>query len=149
MPVEDGIVMEIRGKRALVKTVRNDACAGCSSKGMCQTLGGSGEEVSVEANNIVGAREGDHVKIELSDSTFVSSSFFIYMVPILCLIIGLAVGDHIASLRGLNKDSTTLISGILFFAASVAVIYPILNRRAKKNSNYVPDIIIIVKESGE
>jgi sigma-E factor negative regulatory protein RseC len=74
-----GLVKTCKGKRALVKIVRESACGdNCASCNLC----GEKERKQWVVNDM-GAKEGDTVKIELSASSALLMSFTAYVLPIL------------------------------------------------------------------
>ena len=79
-----GEVVELRGKKALVRIQRTSSCGeNCS-----QCEGGCKPTSSViEATNGIAAKVGDTVKIQMNSLAFMTLAFIGYILPIIvCLI---------------------------------------------------------------
>ncbi|MBW2108705.1 MAG: SoxR reducing system RseC family protein [Deltaproteobacteria bacterium] len=135
-----GVVKAIQGSMAVAMTTREEACKHCKARGSCEMLGGSGIDVEVRALNTVGAQVGDIVTISMKSSSVLKASFFIYMVPILALIIGMVAGFVLAKVVPLKEE---LSVGIMA-ALGVAISFVWLNRKAESLSQqreFIPEII--------
>jgi sigma-E factor negative regulatory protein RseC len=95
MQEEVGTVLKAGGGVAKVLVKRNAACDHCPSRSCCASLGGDLKRVDV--SNIIGAKEGQQVKIGISPKTILKVSFILYMIPILALIIGAMFGGHLGA----------------------------------------------------
>jgi sigma-E factor negative regulatory protein RseC len=116
---EYGTVVELKQDLvAVVKCVRNSACDHCPSSGACK-MGDDSETMLVETYNAIGAQNGDLVKIATSTKHFLQSSFMLYIVPIIGLLIGAFVGQIIAEMSGWEIDPS-------LFSALTAVAFLIL-----------------------
>ena len=121
MTREEGVVIKTDAKTAWIKTVKTDACASCSAKSSCHTLGG-GKEVEVEAINTAGARIGDRVVIGFETAPLLKATFLLYVFPILGLLLGAFIGQTAAPLFSLNPSAASIIVGFLFLF--LAYVYP-------------------------
>jgi len=81
-----GTVVKTYDNKATVLIVRATACGeNCGSCGGCKQT-----RQTVIANNEIGAKTGDRVKLEHSDKNVLLAAFFVYIVPIFLFIAGLA-----------------------------------------------------------
>lgn len=108
---EQGYVRSVHGGLAMVETIQTDACAQCSSKGACHLMGGERMRV-VPAVNEVGAMEGQKVIIAVKRRTVLGAGFLVYMVPILALIVGAAMGKAYGPDYGFEPQSAALLCGV-------------------------------------
>ena len=69
---------------ATIAYVRPDACAKCNA---CGSLNQTGT-IELKAD----CAEGDWVKVVLPDSRFISATAMAYAVPLVCFLVGLALG---------------------------------------------------------
>ena len=97
MTKEEGVVIKTDTATAWIKTIKTSACASCSAKSSCHTMGG-GKEMEVEAINTAGARIGDRVVIGFETASLLKASFLLYVFPILGLILGAFIGQTAAPL---------------------------------------------------
>jgi len=147
MPSESGEVVSTSPMRAVVKTIRSEACHSCGAKDMCNSLGG-GKVMLVEAENRIGAAPGDRVVIEISDRAFLSGAFFVYFVPVVALVVGAALGNYFAGARGLDPNLSALVAGGAAFAVSMAVSLFLANRMAARSPAFIPRIVSVVRRAG-
>ena len=143
MATEEGIVTKVNLSTAWVKCTKSAACESCSAKGFCDTTGGS-DDVEVEAINAVGAKVYDRVTISFDTSSLLKVSFLIYMIPILFLILGVVIGDKIASIFNYDQSIFSIFAGFLFVFAA----FFFVRRKGKelsKKDEYQPKIIRILK----
>jgi sigma-E factor negative regulatory protein RseC len=144
MATEEGIVTKVTTPgKVLVSTVRSGACASCTARGMCHTVGGGGE-AEVVANNTVNARVGDRVLISFQTGSLLKAMFLLYMFPILCLLAGALLGNNYANTLQIDSSASSAIIGFLFFGGAVLFVKTKGNQMAEKNE-YQPKIIRILK----
>jgi len=108
---------------ALVMHVRESACSGDCHK--CSGCGAAKETVLLKAENPIGARRGDLVKLESASGPVLKAAAVLYMLPILLFFAGYFAGDSLWQ-RG-------PLAGCIAFAAGIglAVVYD--RRMSKKN----------------
>ncbi|MEK7850632.1 MAG: SoxR reducing system RseC family protein, partial [Deltaproteobacteria bacterium] len=104
---EEGRVTSVDGVYAFVAAQPSSSCEGCSQKGACHVLGGSGEMI-IKADNEIRAEVGDRVIVAISSKTFFKASAVIYLLPVAALIIGGVFGKSIAPRLNLNIQPETL-----------------------------------------
>ncbi|MBW1954890.1 MAG: SoxR reducing system RseC family protein [Deltaproteobacteria bacterium] len=143
MTTEEGIVIDIRGETARVKTQKTGACESCSARTSCHAIGG-GKEMEVDALNTVGARIGDRVVMGFETASLVKASFLLYVLPILCMIAGGFLGEEAAGIFGLNPAFLSVLTAFLFLGLSFVFIR-IKGNRMGRTESYRPKIIRVVK----
>ena len=104
---------------AKVEFKSSSACAKC---GKC-TMGATGE-ILIKAQNKVGAKVGDQVEVEILSGALISSSFLIYILPIIFLVLGYFVGFslHPLILSGVSQESSGIIFSIVFLFVSFVLL---------------------------
>jgi|YelNatPaOPRAMG01_1025707.scaffolds.fasta_scaffold00047_36 sigma-E factor negative regulatory protein RseC len=106
---ERGIILSTEGQVARVRFAKGKQCEGCRA---CQAFG-EGSAI-LEALNEVAASPGDVVEVEIPPKRVLESSFLVFIVPVLALMVGYFFGR--LSL-GLEEDSA-VAAGFGCLAAS-------------------------------
>lgn len=122
MITEDGIVTHATPETAWVKTTRSAACESCTSKDSCGVSHHPSEEMTVILPNTLGVKEGDRVIVGINSGPMLFLSFFLYVFPIILLIIGALIGDALAPVLELNRSALSMGSGFLLFAVAFLII---------------------------
>jgi len=113
-----GIVRKVNGKLVDVEIARSTSCGEkCSScRGGC-----SGTGIIASLENSVGAKVGDVVRIESKSSSIVWSALFVYLLPLVMMVLGMVFGGRIMRniYPGINSDLSGLVLGfsalVLFY----------------------------------
>ncbi len=140
---EYGTIVELKGPQiAVVLCARHSACEHCPSSGTCQ-IGDDNETMLVEAFNQIGAKISDRVKIVTSTKHFLQSSFILYIVPIIGLLVGALIGQAIGEMTTVTLDPSLLsaILGVAFLAGTFVCIK--VGTRALKREIFMPRIVAI------
>ncbi len=141
MAKEEGIVTELgAGATAWVKTTRSSACKACSAANTCRTVG---DHRVVEAENRAQAQVGDHIVLDFQSAALLKATFLIYLLPILCLLVGAALGQILGLNLGLNPSVSSAIVGGGFFVAALGYMKLTADRMARKSA-YKPKITRII-----
>jgi sigma-E factor negative regulatory protein RseC len=144
MATEQGIVIRTDTETAWVKTQKTKACEGCSSKGACSVMGG-GEEMEVEAINAAGGKVGDRVVLSFETASLLKATFLVYIIPVICLLIGALIGQKLALILTLNESMSAAIGSLLF--GSLAILFvKIKGNRMAQQEEYRPKVIRILKQ---
>lgn len=143
---EEGVVKEVRGKKALVITERKEQCGQCMAKGFCDMLGG-GKEMLSEALNSVGAKADDIVLIGIPSGTVTKASIVLYMIPAIGLVAGAALGHYIGKLYSLNLDLSAFIGSLAGVGISMISVRLFSNILSKRPSFQLEIIKIINPDS--
>ncbi|GAB6081989.1 hypothetical protein JCM30471_09030 [Desulfuromonas carbonis] len=143
---EVGSVVELKGKGiATVLCEKQSFCSHCASMESCQ-VGSDGRSRMVEALNLLGARVGDRVKLATSSRTFLQSSFILYIVPLLFLLLGAMSGKFLGGYLAIPPDPDLLaaIIGIAFLCGSFVLIR--VGSRAIPRDLTMPRVVEILQE---
>ncbi len=141
MIVEYGTIVELKGRQiAVVLCQKQSACKHCPSSGACQ-IGDDGKSMLVESFNQIGAQVGDRVKVVTSTKHFLQSSFVLYILPVIGLLIGAISGQLIAEYTQVAVDPQ-LLSALIGVAFMVGTFLSIrVGTRALKREIFMPKII--------
>lgn len=112
---QEGIVLEIHGLVAKVKTSRHNDCENC---GACP----GNSALVLEARNMLGAKPGDRVLIEVQEVNMLKAAFIVYMLPLLAIFIGAVIGNLLAEKMGFSVVMFQAAGGFIFFVLSVLYI---------------------------
>ena len=112
---------------AKVQLQRGASCDGCS---ICS----SGKPIVLRALNNINASKGDNVIIEVEELKR-GINFFVYIVPLICLIVGYVIGDYFSKLIS-AENLGPIFSFVLFF---IYIIFGIL--KLKRNNKIIANII--------
>ena len=143
---EFGTIVELKGKHvALVLCERSSFCAHCASMGSCH-VGSDNRSMLVEASNPIGAQVGDHVRLVTSSKSFLQSSFILYIVPLIALVVGALLGFGIGEKlpQGPDPNSLAAVCGVAFLVGAVLVIR--VGSRAIPPEMFMPRIVEILRK---
>ncbi len=141
MIVEFGTLVELKSKQiAVVLCQKHSACQHCPSSGACQ-IGDDGNSMLVEAFNQIGAQVGDKVKVVTSTKHFLQSSFVLYILPVIGLLIGAVSGQLIAENTDIAIEPQLLAAliGVAFLVGTFLCIR--VGTRALKREIFMPKIV--------
>ena len=111
---------------ATVLCIRESACSGDCHK--CSGCGAAKEAILLRADNPIGARTGDLVKVESETAPVLKAAAVLYMLPLVLFFAGYALG---AALR-----ISGAITGGLAFVLSIVLIV-VYDRRMQKKDNTI------------
>ena len=135
-----GVVKAVQGRMAIVVTRLEAECESCKAKDACTSLGGGGANAEVRARNTVGAEPGDVVTIGIRGSSVLKASFLLYMLPILALIGGIALGHFLSRLTSVDKNVIVGVSGLIAFSGTFVWLKKSADKFSKKQ-DFIPEII--------
>jgi sigma-E factor negative regulatory protein RseC len=143
---EIGTVVELKSKLlAVVMCTKSSLCENCATNGNC-ALGDDDNTRLIEVHNLLGAEVGEQVRIATTTKSFLQSSFLLYIVPLIALVIGaivgLLVGEKIPT--GLDPNLLSAIFGVFFMSGSFVILR--VGSSALNKESYMPKIIEILKE---
>ena len=100
--------------------------------------------MQVSAHNPLNAQIGDRVKLVTSSRVFLSSSFILYIVPLIALVIGAVIGQMVGERipQGPDPNLLAAIIGCAFLAGSFLTIR--IGTRALPPEDYMPSITEIL-----
>jgi len=143
---EVGTVVELKSKMiAVVMCTKSSLCENCATNGNC-ALGDDDKTRLIEVHNLLGAEVGEQVRIATTTKSFLQSSFLLYIVPLIALVIGaiagLLVGEKIPT--GLDPNLLSAIFGVFFMSGSFVILR--VGSSVLNKESYMPKIIEIIKE---
>ena len=107
---DTAIVKKIENNKVTVEIQRTGACEHCAIKGIC---GAGNKNIQHQIQTDLNLKIGDLVKIHISASSKIFSSFILFIFPILVMIIFYIFGKY---LFRFNEDFSIIFSifGLLF-----------------------------------
>lgn len=126
-----GIVKEVKGSDVVLEVRRVSACgthcASCSAA--CEV-----PPHMLTMANLVNAKIGDIVEIKGESRQILKYTFLIYIVPLVFLVLGIALGNGYFKGMGYeNYELLSFLTGIVGLAVSYLILKLIDNSVAKKN----------------
>lgn len=130
---EEGFVKSVTGDMCEVVVKRKTACGeNCAScKGAC-----SAPEQICTAKNVVGARDGDRVCIEINTSTVLISAFLLYILPVFVFLTVFLT----ASENGSSGGASALFAA----GAAVLVFFSVMIYDRKHKDKHIPSVTEIL-----
>lgn len=140
---EEGIVVEVQGDVAKVAIVKKSSCEKCAASGVCHP--GDGEDSSMEASNLLGAKKGQRVKVVVAPQVYLKASIILYGIPMAVFIAAAILGKNLGLKYGTeaNSDLWAFISGMTFMVISFVFIKR-YNTKVEKTQEYKPLIVEIL-----
>lgn len=140
---EVGIVIGLRGDKAIVAVQKQSACDSCAAGGSCKAGEAGGAEL--EAINKVDARVGDRVKIAFTAYTYLKGSMIFYGIPAIALVAGAVLGKDYLSryVTGIDADSLSGIAGMTLFVLSFIIVRLIMKQFEKKKET-IPVVVEVL-----
>lgn len=143
---EVGTVVELKGKHTVVVMCQKSSlCENCATHGQC-AMGDDDKTRLVEAQNYLGASIGERVRIATTTKSFLQSSFLLYIVPLIALVIGAIagklVGDNLDT--GLDSNLLSAVFGVFFMVGSFVILR--VGTSALDKTSYMPKITEILRD---
>jgi len=137
---EEGVVIQAGENMARVRIKRSQACGACQA---CAR--GDSDSMETWALNSCGAEVGDRIWLKISSGELLRGSFVVYILPLLAMLLGLAIGNGLAFFLGLQSkvEQISALTGILFLGLSLFAIYR-YGKRIKGSSRFRPQITRIL-----
>jgi sigma-E factor negative regulatory protein RseC len=121
---------------ATLKIERKNECSGCK---VC-TFKNNANFVKVRAKNVVGAKKGDSVIVEMETDNRLTASFLVYIVPLIFAAIGLFIGYF------LNSEIWMFALCVIMLIIGYIII-ALIDKKLFYKKGFSPEIIkIILKE---
>jgi len=143
---ETGTVIEIKGpSTAVVLCQKGSFCEHCAAMDTCR-MGADNQSMQVDAHNTLGAEVGDRVVLSVSSRNFLTSSFVVYIVPLLFMLVGGILGQFIGEelITGVSPQLLSALIGVAFLVGAFLTIR--VGSRALKNEHYLPRIVRILAD---
>lgn len=147
MMEENGTVIELKSKHlAIVLCEKSSACKHCASMESCKVTEDDNRSMAVEAHNSIGAEVGDRVTLTISSKKFLGSSFMVYIVPLVALLIGAGIGQAIGTRldSGIDPELLSAIFGVAFLVGTFMTIK--VGSKAIPRESYLPRIARVLQE---
>ena len=100
--------------RAKVKIPMGASCESCSNKDLCEPFGR--DFMVVEATNSLRARPGQVVQVNFTAEKSTKAVLLLYILPLMALILGAALGHKLALFGAQNLSSAVLSLGFVGLA---------------------------------
>ena len=142
---QQGFIIEIVDNRtAKMIMQRHSACASC---GKCTKLSSECQDLVVEVDNSIGAKEGDKVEVSMESVKVIKATILAYLVPLIFLLVGTIATYYIL---GIIKFSGPIevISGVVGLV-STFISYLILRKndnKFKESRDYIPKVTRIIEK---
>lgn len=141
---QTGVVIGIDGDKAKIKMQRHTACGDC---GACQV---SEKQLNLvlEAENIVGAKTGDFVEVDMETMDFLSAVIIVYLYPLISFIVGIFAGYYGSLVLGVADKAAQGIGAVLgILAAAITYVVIRFNEdKIKGMKKYKPSIANIINK---
>ncbi len=139
---EHGTIVELKEDNiAIVQCGRSSACDHCPSVDSCQ-MGDDKETMLIEALNLAGGQLHDRVKVVTTTRNFLQSSFMLYIIPVIALLVGALIGQTVGEKSGaVDPSLLSALLGSLCLVVSFLLIR-LFTRKLKKEA-YMPKIVAI------
>jgi sigma-E factor negative regulatory protein RseC len=137
---EQGIIEKVTDQKATVRVRRSSDCAHCSSRISCDI---SNSDMLVDVSNDLQAKVGDLVEISIPEGTVLKLSVFVYLFPVIALIIGAFLGEFIANFLQSRSSWPAILSGMIFLGLAFCVL-KIFERKKMSGGAYNPKMTHIV-----
>ncbi len=140
---EIGRVTEVEEDMATILLDPSSACGSCNS---CSSVGGGGNKgpKTLYIKNTIGARPNDRVVLALSTSKSIVISIFLYVFPLIMMMVGYKMGERIEPGRLTERGDSiaAIILSVTFLVLSFVLIY-FLDKLAKRKKKFSPELIRI------
>lgn len=149
MIFERAKVVGIDSDKAIIAKETSSTCEGCYLSGSCMSSGDIRCDKTFVVLNKLGAKVGDRVEIGLTSPEFFISIILVYLLPLILLFVGFALGTQVAPLLaerlGTQMDTTVVaaVFGLVFLCVSFALLYT-FNRWCKKKRLFLPKILRVL-----
>lgn len=138
-----GVVESLKGQNAVVNLTRSTACGDC---GACQ-MGKENLDRQVEALNLVGAKVGDFVTMEMEDGKVLKAAFLVYIIPLIVLVACIFGTISVLQLFQISKNGE--LYGFLVGLVGMFISFMFIKKRDKKLAEGGDMMIAIVKINEE
>lgn len=119
---EVGTVVNVGNKNIKVRMERKSACGNCNMCGFKQ----GDMHVDITTENHLGAKLGDKVEMEMETSTVMFSASIVYILPLVCAMLGFLVG-YLLNLSELGQFGM-LMAGVAVGFVAIAIIDKVVKK---------------------
>ena len=143
---EIGTVVELKSKHtAVVMCKKSSLCENCAANGSC-IIGDDDHIRLIEVQNSLAATIGEQVRIATTTKSFLQSSFLLYIVPLIALVVGAVVGKLVGEnlSTGLDPNLLSAVFGVFFMIGSFVILR--VGSSTLSQEAYMPKIVEILRE---
>jgi sigma-E factor negative regulatory protein RseC len=129
-----GVVKSVHGTMARVLMETGPSCCAHCEKGSCDIeING----VETEAVNLVQAKVGQKVKVDMKTGTYLKGALLLYVLPVAALFIGALLGAAWlpAYFHGANDNLLSAAGAVFLFLVSLVIVKLLSGRMEKKTEN--------------
>ena len=114
-----GIVIAVEKDNVIIRAQRDSSCGSCAGKAACGTLGSwnlkekNKDDFDIRLPNVLNAKEGDIVTVEVPDQLILTASMMFYGYPVLAFLIVGGLAFQLAESLELSGDLFSAIGGLL------------------------------------
>ena len=113
---EQGLVIAVEAGTVVVQTQRASTCGSCASKQDCGTsvlAKGMGKGVTnLRIVTDQDVKVGDRVTLAIEESALLKGSLFIYLLPLVALILGALLGEYCSNLLSIHNELLSVLFGV-------------------------------------
>lgn len=132
----EGVVIEVSGDMARVKSNRHGDCKNC---GACP-----GDNATVlDVQNPLGAKPGQRVSFEIKETNMLKAAFIVYIMPLIAIFLGTIAGTWLGEKTGQSIRMFQIGGGILAFILSIIYV-KIFDKSTQSNKKMIPIITRIL-----
>lgn len=146
MTVSEGSIIKIEGNKARVRIKADEGCGNCPSRDKCKTTGHLETEVLVPP--YLNVAVNDRVLVDFNDSPVAAAALLVYILPLICLIIGAAIGNRLDTFYGTQSPVYALVLAVVCFAAPLAL-FKLFKRRLKSCGKYNAQLLQVLDYNDE
>ncbi len=139
MECKEGYIKSLDARKVVVSVERNPMCAHCKAKDSCidSYEGTRIIDIELDRDCVPGdLKVNDRVEIEYKSSRFLADILFAYLIPAVCIILGVIAGQYITVFEGRDMNNGLFFLLGLAFGIIILVIYEKLNKK-KKSFNFI------------
>lgn len=137
MKIEEGTILSVESDGIVeIKLGRHSDCIAC---GACD----GADNIVVKATNPVGAKVGQHVKVEVRDVNIVIGAFVCFVMPLLIAAAGAFAGYFYGTSSGIDYTHYAIGGGIVGFLIG-AVCVKLFDRSLTHDINAKPKVVEIM-----
>lgn len=102
------LVTKVKANRAEIMVMRSEACGSCNACNACHAKPGLHT-----IDNIISAKEGDFVIVEMEDKVFFKNIAWLYLLPLLLFVGGIWISDYLLAKIKINNEAYSLLGGFV------------------------------------
>lgn len=115
MQTGEGVVIEVVGNTAKIRTGRHNDCKNC---GACP----GNDAIIINAKNPKGAIPGQRVVFEVKELNAVKGAFIVFVLPLIIVVVGIMLGHLIGTIIGRYSLTFEILVGAIAFILSIVFI---------------------------